>query len=226
MRIGCIVPVWNRENFIGSYLEMMQDFDVKCLVTLGSIPWSTYSDGESLEPDKSELIINKYFPDIEIIKGVYPNHRDSINIGLKKLENCDIIIITDCDMYITRKDWDEFIEWIKSNIDRYDVFSINFERMFIEYYYNHNYGTEAKKGGDVPIVALKPGIEIIRITKAHNDREIVWDVEGPKWHHMRFCKKNRLDRKCTIPIDIKDYLPAPDEISSRLIKWKKILEII
>ena len=109
----------------------------------------------------------------------------------------------------------------------YEVYSINFETMIIEYYYDWRYGKPAIPGGDPPIVAMKSPVEFRHMTKTTCDNEIVWNENGPKFHHMRFCQKGRGDRRCVEPTgDLHDFKPAPEEIINRLVKWEKILETL
>src|SRR3990167_9863140 len=154
MKIGAAVPVYNRERFIGPYLEMLLEFGIKPVVTLGEKAWVDFISYEG-QPDRTELILNKFFPDIHVIKGVFSHQRDSVNQAIiQGLGGTDLRIVNDCDMFITRKDWDEFIKFVEDN-PTYEVYSINFENMIIEYYYDYRFGKRAIPGGDYPIVAMK-----------------------------------------------------------------------
>ena len=64
------------------------------------------------------------------------------------------------------------------------------------------------------------------MTKASSDSIVVWDIKGPKFHHMRFCQKGRGDGRCNEPLEKEDYAAAPQEVADRLIKWEKILETL
>ena len=225
MKIGAAVPVYGRERFIGAYLEMLLDFGITPVVTLGTKAWVSFIPYEG-QPDRTELILDKFFPEVKVIKGVFSHHRDSVNQAITNgLMGMDLILVNDCDMFITRNDWDEFVKFVEGE-HTYEVYSINFERMIIEYYFDWRYGRAALRGGDPPLVALKPPVEFRHMTRATCDNEIVWDTEGPKYHHMRFCQKGRGDKRCNPPVETKDYSPAPQEIADRLIKWEKILETL
>ena len=224
MNIKAAVPVRNRENFIGAYLEMLIDFGITPIVSFGTQSWVNHADDEDIKPDKTEKILETYFPHIKTIKGVYSHHRDSVNACVKNAGSYDLILVNDCDMFITRSDWNEFIKFVES--ENYNTYSINFETMIREYHYDWRYGKPAMPGGDPPIVAMKPQVDFIHMTKTSNAEEIVWDAHGPKYHHMRFCKKNRLDNRCNIPLDKSDYYPAPREISDRLDRWQEILKTL
>lgn len=223
MKIGAVVPVYNRENFIGPYLDMLLDFGIKPVVVLSDGPWLNATD-ESTVPDRTSDILNKFYSDIQVCRGTFPNHKSSVNVAIRNLQDQDLILVNDCDMYITKEDWTKFIDFVNSNW-RHDVFSINFEKMIMEYYYDWRYGKEALRGGDYPIVAMRPGIEFVHMTRASSDNEVVWNVDGPKFHHMRFCKKGRQDNRCVEPVE-KTLPSAPKEVADRLIKWQEILKTL
>lgn len=224
MNIKAVVPVRNRENFIGAYLEMLVDFGVTPIVTFGTRSWVNFAQDEDDKPDRTERILSEYFPQVTVIKDFYAHHRDSINRGVINAGDYDIILVNDCDMFITKRDWEEFLKFIEDN-KHYEVYSINFAKMIMEYYYDWRFGKGAIPGGDPPIVAMKKNIEFRHMTKTTCDNEIVWDIEnGPKFHHMRFCKKNRQDRRCNKPNNTQDYLPAPPEICDRLDRWQGVLK--
>ncbi len=223
MKIVAAVPVRNRENFIGAYLDMLYDFGVEPIVSFGVKSWVNHASDESELPDLTEDILDKYFPNTKIVKGIFSHHRDSINACLRIAGGYDLMLVNDCDMFITRSDWEEFLRFVNENWEDYHVYSSNFQKMFIEYSYDYRFGKAAAGGGDYPIIGMKKEVEFRHMTKTSSDDEIVWDVEGPKFHHMRFCKKNREDRRCEVPNNITDYSPAPQEIIDRLTKWEEII---
>lgn len=236
LKFGAVVPVYNRERFIGPYLEMLKKFGVIPVVTLGTEPWKSQGNDEVLEPDKTELILNKFFPEVKVLKGFYAHQRDSFNIGINWIVNesgynCDIIMVNDCDMYITSKDWEACKEFIELNSPTHDVFSINFENMIQEYYFDHRYGRMALRGGDPPVMAIGKNVRMETMTRATSWAESVWDLEGPKWHHMRFCKPNGSGKKrCAEPTpethNMNDFTPAPPEIFESLERWNNIIKTL
>lgn len=228
-RIGAVIPVYNRERYIGPFLEMMDDFGVTCAVTLGDAPWTASGGDEVLEKDKTEKILDKYFSHMRILKGSYSHHKDSFNKGIEQLQDCDMIFVNDCDMFITLEDWNKGLEFIDKVWEEADVFAINFENMIKEYYFNHNYGCMAKPGGPMPIMAIKPDMRMRNMTSTEGGLEVVWDKDGPLYHHMRHCKPTGSGKKyCVEPTptirNMDDFTPAPKEIINRIIKWEKIIE--
>ena len=228
MKIIAAVCVYNRENFIAPYLEMLLEFGIEPVVTFGYKPWVNHSTGtpeaESDIPDKTETILDTYFKDVKTIKGIFSHHRDSINQCIPIAGDYDIMLVSDCDMFITKEDWGKQREFIEDNRS-FDTYAINHERMITEYRYDWRFGREAIKGGTPPIIAMRQGISFRHMTQTTSNNKIIWDVDGPKYHHMRWCKKDRSDDVSDRIPDISwNDSPAPPEIFDRLDKWQKIVE--
>ena len=169
------------------------------------------------------VLIAPFDPSVirDIEKGI-----NSANLGFTAAPDGNILRINIPALTSDRRD--EFIKFVETN-PSYEVYSINFERMIIEYVYDYRFGKGAIRGGDPPIVAMKPPVELKHMTKTTCDNELVWDVDGPKYHHMRFCQKGRVNSKSEPTSEnsnINDYKPAPEEISNRLKKWETILETL
>ncbi len=231
LKIGCVCPVYNRDKYIGPYLEMMEDFGVTCAVTLGNKPWSSQGNEEIIEKDKTEKILDKYFPNMMVLKDDYAHHKDSLNAGIEKLQECDIIVVNDCDMFITKEDWNECLDFIceKNNWNNYSVFALNFEKMINEYFFNHYYGKLASPGGAPPIMVIKPHVRMKSMIQTSGDSILVWDVDAPKYHHMRYCKpngsgKHKYKEPTSVTHNMNDFTPAPKEIINRIEKWEKIIK--
>ncbi len=225
MKIVATVPVYNRQDFIGAYLDMLLDFDVTPVVVLSDKPWDIGGNEEDIEADKTAEILNTYFPTVKVINGTFLSHGESMNAGIDYLGDFDICMVADCDMYITKNDWKEFLKFIQS--EDVMVYKANFETMFIEYYYDWRYGLSAIPGGAPPIVAIKKGVRMKNITHATSDSAATWDIDGPKLHHMRWCKDSGSGKhKCKEPDNADGYVVAPLEIKNRLIKWKTKCKMI
>lgn len=228
MKIVASVPVYNRERFIGAYLEMLKGFGVEPVVTLGNKSWANHAGDESSVPDRTELILNKFFPDVKVLRGDYSHHRDSMNVGVRYFnDDYDLCIINDCDMFMTSDDWNRMLDFVKSNYEGNDAFSTNHNNMIVEYYYDHRFGTGALQGGDPPIFAIKHHVEMKHMTQSSSNYEAVWDDPVARFHHMRFCQKGRNDRRCNEPtVGLERFKPAPPEIFNLLEKWQEILKTL
>lgn len=232
LTFGASIPVYNRDWYLGPFLDQLLIKNVKCIVSLANNFYSHEGKEEDDIPDKSKLLLQKYFPQVEILEGTYSHHRDSMNAGLNagKFKDCDVVIVTDCDMYMTSNDWDKFFTWVSDNYPKYDVFSIDFENMIKEYYYDYNYGKAARRGGDYPIMAIQSSQTMKHMTESTSPNEIVWKDNSVTVHHLRWtCHKgkrrgelyNRMPQS-----DLHEYSPVPTEIMDSFKKWENLLKIL
>lgn len=231
LRFGASIPSYNRDWYLGPFLEQLVNKDVKCVVALGNQPFGHEGKQEDTTPDNTRQLLDTYFPQVEVITGNYSHHRDSMNAGFdqNKFNDCDVVIVTDCDIYMESKDWDKFFNWVSDNI-QHDVFSIDFEKMIYEYYYDYRFGKGARPGGDPPIMAIKPNIRMKHMTKASEGSEVIWNDPSVTVHHLRWtCHKGK-DRgelyNRPPQSALHEYTPAPEEITNSFHKWEKILETL
>lgn len=208
--IGVVIPLYNREKFIGPCLAQWIPF-AKVVVVLSSVPWKIGGNEEDLTPDKSEEII-KRFKTVKIIKGRFEKQQESLLAGLKECQDCERIIIWDSDLFITSKDQTDFLNLIKEKDE--PVIRINHETMFQEYYYDYRYGLPALTGGVYPIIAIACDVRLRKITSTEIAyREYVWNNPEIKLHHFRWCKPNGSGKyRCIEPLTSDGYTAAPEEI--------------
>ncbi len=226
MNIGAVVPVYNREQYIGPYLDMLTSHGVECVVNLGTEPWSHGGNQESPMPDRTEKIVRTFFPNVRLNIGVFHHHQDSLNTGLDVLKHCDRIFVQDCDMFYTNEVWDKCMEFFfKTDVN---VYAVNFETMFLEYYHNYNFGKTALPGGAPPILAIKPVVKMKSMTMATDSIGAIWDDPNYKIHHFRFAKANGSGKHLYArpSSNLQDYKPAPDEVIKLLTKWEEILKTL
>lgn len=224
LKIGAVVCCYNRDQYIGPYLEQLLDHNIEPIVTLSDAPWTHGGNQESLEHDKTEKILNELFPQVKVLKGTFSHHRDSFNRGIEKLQHCDRIIVNDCDYFMTDDVYKRMFEFI--NNSDHNVFSINFETMIQEYYFDWRYGKPAIPGGVPPIMAITKGVKMENMIEASSDDVIVWNEPQYKVHHFRFAKKNGSGKHlCNEPTaNLHDFTPAPQSIVDLLLKWEKIVK--
>lgn len=226
MKIGAAVPLWNREKFIGAYLEQIMSYGITPIVALGERPWGDgNSDGgsdESLIPDRSEEILERYFPNVIVLKGVYQRHGDSLRVCHEALKDFDWIIVNDCDLFMDDKTMRRFIELMGTAKESH--IRVNHNTMIREYYFDWRYGKNALPGGQYPIMAYKPARancpkNMTRIDNAGDGYE--WDEPEHVIHHFRFAKANGSGkRRCVEPESSQGYEQAPNDIVDLLKKWE------
>lgn len=228
MRIGAAVTLYNREYFIGAYLEQLLKHDIIPIVALSDTPWGHGKEWggneETLEHDKSEQILANYFPEVTVIKGTFLNHRESFMAACDELHRIkvDRIILNDCDMFLEDKNWSYFKDFISTHGC---LWKINHATSIIEYFYDYNYGKPASPGGPPPLLAyaLNCGLQPQNMTNMNRDIDFkMWDNVKIPFHHFRYCKANGSGKhKCQKP-ETDDFTPAPEEIRILLDKWQTI----
>lgn len=136
-KIGSITPLWNQELFIKPHFDMLSSLD-KNLVLMHDRPLPSYHNehGYSNKKDLSEYILRKYFPNVEIQKAMYPPELDFgpglYNEGLVQMLDCDIVLRLDPDMLWTKKNWDEFINLLRTTDN--DSYVMDFAKDSVNYY--------------------------------------------------------------------------------------------
>ena len=229
MKFGASVPLYNREWYIGPFLEQMIEVGVKPVVALSEIPFANEGKDEPKEPDRSEEIVRRFFPEVEIVKGRFSHHRDSMRAGIERLKDHEIVFVNDCDIFMTTEDWRKLFKFIEENFQNSDVFSYDFMTIGREYYHDYRFGTGVRPGGYPPIMGLKPNIGINTMVATDGGRHLTWDDLTATVHHLRFCKGKYgggdLYEKAP-ESNLHNYTVAPDEIVNRFKKWEKIIETI
>lgn len=234
MKIGSITCNWNGERFIRPHLDMLQSGGVdRSIVLQGSEPWANYANehGISYIPDNSEDIILKEYPKVEVYGAKSKVYGAELyNQGLEILSECDIVLRLDYDMFMTERDWDWFIEYIKLN--RFDCYRVAFNNCTINYYYDCDHGVKDAKEYDA--MAVNPKGRFSGTLDYNYGRTKVIDWDNWVIHHMRGWKgftnsKDWVDEVITdtpfIAKDVREkygkdgkWFVAPDEIKDKLCK--------
>ncbi len=213
-KIGSITCNWNGERFIVPHLKMLRSYGVeKSIVLQGTAPWADYQAEYdiSFEPDKSEQMIKDSFPEVEIHK-TWQNVYDSklYNQGLEILEDCDLVLRLDYDMFLTKKDWKTFIDLL--TITNYDLYRLNFSKRTINYYYDHDHGVMNALEEDP--IAMSPGGRMINILDyVRSDRPpTLYTISDEDFmiHHYRGWKGYGIDKNW-----IEDEIPSPHDVYAR-----------
>ncbi len=114
-------PVYNAERWIYPFLKLTPGLDRQVLV-LGENPtaWVQKEYGLSSELDRTERIVRKHFPEVEIIKQ-RSNVRDANfwNQGHEYLaSDCDFIFRFDSDEMMMPYHWNLLLDRVKSNDEK------------------------------------------------------------------------------------------------------------
>lgn len=144
-RIGLATPTFNSELWIYPFLKLTEGLDRRVLLQ-GERPIDGYVKeyGVVSEPDRSEALVRKYFPDVEIIPhSVYKFCPDFWNKGHEYLKNdCDFILRFDTDEMIEPSHWKELLRFLKE-VDHLDALGIDFGQAIM-------YGKDLQNGFQNP----------------------------------------------------------------------------
>jgi hypothetical protein len=158
-KIGSITPLWNQELFIKPHFEMLSSLD-RNLVLLQNQPLPSYHNehGYSIKKDLSEEILHSQFPNVKIVPAMYPPELDFAaglyNEGLAQMQDMDIVLRLDPDMLFTKRDWDNFIDYIR-NTD-FDCYKMDFKNDSINYYMTGDFEHGLKDAQEFDPLAVDP----------------------------------------------------------------------
>ena len=227
MKIAAIVPVYNREQYIGAYLEQLLQNNITPFVVLSDTPWGYGKDRggneETLEKDKTEEILDTQFPNVKVIKGTFLSHGDQFLAADEFVQEYDRVIVNDCDMFMDKAGYIEFIKFISQD---FDVFRITHDAVIIEYFHDCCNGAIATPGGANPILAYRPGGGRRANSMTGMEGEVcsteTWLDTPHRIHHMRYCKPNGSGAHQCKRTSVDDRIVAPQEIRDLLKKWQKL----
>lgn len=212
--IGTVTPNWNTERFIVPHMKMITKYTDHNVVLQGTAPWPNHQKEHGIKsvPDKSESLIRKYFPSVEIHTAVINDFKAELyNQGLTLLKDCDIVLKFDTDMFLTEKDWSRLIKFIRST--GYDCYKLVWNKCVVEYAYDLDHGIKNKS--DYEPIAVSPKTMFHNYVDYTASDPIDIDWEDFTVHHLRGWKgkANSLD---WINKQSVKWLVAPTEIKKML----------
>ena len=154
--ICSVTALHGSDIFIKPHFKTLTGLD-KRIALIGTKPWPFYETTHGIgEGKKTETILKKDFPDVEI------KYTDSVigyhswdmanfyNQFIKLASGYDYVTRIDVDMMFTQKDWKKMIDFVKNN--DYDYYRMNFITNSIDYYYDFEHGIKDALEDDVMIV--------------------------------------------------------------------------
>lgn len=189
-KIGAIILNWNGEKFIVPHLRMLTQGGVDEFVMIqGTAPWSDYEKEYHLssKPDNSEALVKDLFPQVKIIPAV-ENKFSSVlyNQGLEALQDCDLVLRLDYDMFLTKEDWKTFMDILHDDNFQYENVRLDFSRNTINYYGDFYHGVRNAKEFDP--IAVSPATKFSGLLDyPDDDMTILSEVNGHFFtiHHFR-----------------------------------------
>lgn len=189
-KLGSLTPIYNNEPFIIPHFKMLESYGIdRNVVLLGSRPFPQYhvEHGYSLKPDKSEELLKKRFPKVEIFPSNYSGEFGAslYNQAFPFMRDCDIVLIFDVDMLFTPPDWKKMIDFIR-NTD-HDCYRMNYCDNSINYYMDFDHGLKDAKEFDPR--AINPKYDFEQVLEYPHGKQYVMEWESWVCHHFRgWCK--------------------------------------
>lgn len=243
MKIGSCTPLWNQELFLKPHFEMLSKGVDRSIVLMQKGPLPSYKreHGYSSTPDLSKIIIEDYFPEVEVYDSTYNNLLDFgselYNEGLALMDDCDIVLRLDPDMFFTDDDFQKFIEFIHKK--KADCFQMDFRRDSINYYMTGDFDHGLKDAQEDDALAINPKIFFKGILDYPSENKKVIDIPNWTCHHFRGWNKPKSFypnwASSVVSNEYKnqfwdkknrDWYHCPKEIRVKLEVWLKELEQI
>lgn len=142
MRIGLQTPSYNSEKWIYPFLKLSDGLLDKRVIVQGREPikFVHQEHGLAMEPDRSEALIRKEFPDVDIIyqeKAEFgPHFWQQGHDHLKG--DVDFILRFDSDEMLLRKDWERLVNWLRE-LKELGAMGVNFGNAIL-YTYDLDHG--------------------------------------------------------------------------------------
>jgi len=139
-KIASLLLNWNCEKFIVPHIKMIKPYVDKIIVVQATRAWRNYKAEHNLSdtPDNSEQIIRERYPEIEIYyyepedADLTMFHSNSLNFGMSKLEEFDLVLKWDFDQLFTKKDLDTIFNVLHNS--NYKQYSLDWARHSVNYH--------------------------------------------------------------------------------------------
>ena len=216
--IGSLLVTYNSEMFIKPHLDMLKKGVDKVVVLLSSRPYRTYATWLGMTPDRTEKIIRKYFPKVEIVKYDFEENSDDAtffpkarNFGMQKLRDCDVVTHLDADMILTDEEFKEFVDILRN--DEADYFMVDWSKYSPNYYGAWDLDHGLMNQVEVAPMAVRSYVEF---TPYFRPEGKTTNIEGINFHHLRNWKGSLVPKG--------DFVSAPKEIKKKMLNWREQLK--
>ncbi len=186
-KIGSITLIWNHELFLGPHFDMLSKLD-KNIVGLADGPLLEYQavHGTSSTADRSEKIIRKKFPHVEIHDFTFQTKFNSAIYQpfMSFVQDCDIVLRLDPDMIFEPKQWDNFLNFIRST--DYDAYRMNYATCSVNYYMTYDFDHGLMDAKEYDILGFNPKESLTGILDYPLPNQcLLQDPEKFFFHHFR-----------------------------------------
>lgn len=239
--------------WIKPHFEMLSSLD-RNVVFLHERPLPNYEKehGYSREPDLSEYILQRYFPKVELYPSHYPEGKefgaDIFNEGTQFMQDCDIVLRLDPDMFFEPEVWKDFIDYIR-NTD-FDAYRMDFAKDSVNYYMTGDYDHGLKDAQEMDPLAYNPKYRLetpvilvggqkvpLQFQFFHGNDTVIdskdffchhfrgWNkpksTPNPEWAEQDYAKK-ALEQFGNNG----EWFSCPPEIRQKIEEWQKELEVL
>jgi len=188
-KIGAVYPLWNQQLFIKPHLDMVLPHVNRCVVLMQPGPLPSYhrEHGYSIKKDKTEEIIRRYFPEVEIVESTHPNTEEFgaelYNEGLELMQECDIVTRFDPDMFWTPKAMGDFFDYIRST--EFDCYKMDFHNDSVNYSITKDYEHGLKDAQEYDPLAVDPRTRFSGLLDYASKNPCIYKREEWLCHHFR-----------------------------------------
>lgn len=240
-KVGALTPIWNQELFIKPHYDMLKKAGLDRYVVLmqpGPLPQYYKEHGYAKKSDLSKTILEDYFPEIEVYDSNFPSTEEFscglYNEGLEMMQDCDIVLRLDPDMFWTEKDFKAFIDYIRST--EYNCYRMDFRKQSINYYMTGDFSHGLKDAQEIDPLAVNPkhfftGILDYEVPIAE---QRVMDIPGWMCHHFRGWQKPKstphgwdktVSQEYVLEFGNKGgWFECPDEVRAPIEDWMSELQ--
>jgi hypothetical protein len=223
--------------FLKPHFEMLSKLDRNVVILQNHALGNYLQHGIGGEPDRSQKILKEYFPNVE----VYRTKRDITefsaelyNEGLEMMQDCDLVLRLDPDMFFLEKDFDDLLN-VLQNVDS-NCFRMDFRKDSINYYMTWDYEHGLKDSKEMDPLVVNPKYFFTSILDYPDPNQV--NISLPDWvcHHLRGWNKplsvpnnwiqTENSRKALESTDDKKWHTVPDEIREKLESWREELKTI
>lgn len=180
MKLGAVTPAYNEENLITGCIKCLEDFVDTHIVLVSERPYY----GQAEELDKTAEIAESL--GAEVIKGTWSLDHHQRNTGIALLQDCDWIICTDVDMWITKEDMQRLIKKLETTDS--EAFIIAQQAYWKDI--DHVLVNDDFK----PVIAIRPNVKFTHIGCIDRQAEVIEDI---KIHHINWCEPKNILKKVT-----------------------------
>lgn len=237
-KIGSFTPIWNQEIFLKPHFEMLSKLDRNVVILQNHALGNYAQHGIGTEPDRSKKILKTYFPNVEIYRttrNVTEFGAELYNEGLAMMQDCDLVLRLDPDMYFTEKDFNSLLEVLQTT--DFNCYRMDFKKDSINYYMTWDYEHGLKDAYEMDPLVVNPKYFFTGVLDYPDKAQV--NINIPDWvcHHLRGWNKPNSVHSNWASLEstrkaFSEYsnngkwYVVPDEIKNKMEMWREELSTL